>query len=77
MMGSCSIFIMGPTLPEGDYRHLRGNEAPSDDHLPARRGSSVFLEHLQQNFQSMGREIFRHPALELSLKWFSADRFYL
>ena len=68
MMGSCSIFIIGPTLPEGDYRHLVEMKHRPMTTYRQEGGSSVFTEHLQQEFPEYGATDFRHPALELSLK---------
>lgn len=58
----------GPTLPEGDYRHLvEMKHRPMTTYR--QEGDLLYsLEHLQQEFPEYGATDFRHPALELSLE---------
>ena len=58
----------GPTLPEGDYRHLvEMKHRPMTTYR--QEGDLLYsLEHLQQEFPEYGATDFRHPALELSFE---------
>ena len=55
-----------------------GNEAPPYDHLPARRGSSVFTRTPATRISRVWGDRFSPSCLRTVFgKWFSADRFYL